>query len=128
MKKAIMAIANHPRRLITTIIASWLTAAFLFSLIESTSTLDALYWSMTTMSTVGYGDLSAATAAGKIMTIIFQAWSIFVIVPCAIAGILDAVRIDEQKYTHAEQEWVENSLKAIATKQGVNLPEPPSDY
>lgn len=120
--------ANNVRLLVIVIVVSWLVAALGFCIIEGASILDGLYWAMTTMSTVGYGDLSPATAFGKVWTIAFQAWSIFYLVPCAVANIIDRVRVDEAKFTHAEQEWQEQTLKAIADQIGVRLADSPEDY
>lgn len=128
MVKFIKRMANEPKVLILTVLGSWILAGSLFALAEGTAILDGLYWSMTTMSTVGYGDLSAAHWYGKVFTIAFQAWSIFVLVPCAVANIIDSVRIDEHKQTHAEQEWEFAAIEKIASAVGVTLPEQPEDY
>ena len=128
IRKPIIRMANNPRLLLVGVVLTWLVAATLFALVEQTSLVDGLYWSMTTMSTVGYGDLSPATTLGKFITIAVQAWSIFVLVPSAVANIIDSVRIDEAKFTHAEQEWQEHAIKEIAKANGVTLPESPSDY
>lgn len=117
--------ANHPRTLVLAVLGSWLIAAALFALIESTNVFDALYWSMTTMSTVGYGDLSASHWAGKVLTMLFQMWSIFVLVPCAVANIIDSVRVDEHKMTHDEQEWLFARIEELA---GEDCPPQPKDY
>lgn len=117
--------ANHPKTLVWAVLGTWIVAAALFAVLESTSILDALYWSMTTMSTVGYGDLSASLWYGKVLTIAFQAWSIFVLVPCAVANIIDSVRVDEHKMTHEEQEWL---FKNIETLVGEDCPPQPNDY
>jgi voltage-gated potassium channel len=121
MRRIISACANNGRWLFVLIVGSWLIASALFGLIEGKSVVDSLYWAMTTMSTVGYGDLSPATTLGKFVTIAFQAWSIFMLVPCAVAHVIDKIRRDEHKFTHAEQEWQEDTLSAIAESLGVGV-------
>lgn len=44
---------------------------FFYRYAEGWSTLDAFYFSVTTLATVGYGDLAPATSLGKIFTIIY---------------------------------------------------------
>jgi len=49
--------------------ALWIVATLLFHLCEHVSLFDAFYWSVTTTTTVGYGDIVARTAIGKIASI-----------------------------------------------------------
>ncbi len=42
-----------------------------YVLVEGWSILNAMYFSVITMSTVGYGDIAPITAAGKVFTMIF---------------------------------------------------------
>lgn len=44
---------------------------FFYRYAEGWSTLDAFYFSVTTLATVGYGDLAPATSLGKIFTIVY---------------------------------------------------------
>lgn len=120
--------ANNFGHLVLLVVFSWLLAAILFAAIEHTSIIDSLYWAMTTMSTVGYGDVSAASLAGKILTIVFQAWSIFYLVPCAVANVIDSVRVDRDQFSNDEQLWTEDSIKKIAAQLGVALNETPPDF
>jgi voltage-gated potassium channel len=53
---------------------TWLTSAVLFTMVEDvgphgrvSSFFDALWWSLATITTVGYGDLFPVTAAGRIV-------------------------------------------------------------
>jgi len=45
--------------------------AFFYTFLEGWSYLDALYFSVITATTVGYGDFVPITSAGKIFTIIY---------------------------------------------------------
>ena len=46
-------------------------AAMFYWLVEGWAFLDALYFSVVTIATVGYGDLTPQTIAGKIFTILY---------------------------------------------------------
>jgi len=62
-----------------------LATAF-YRIVEGWSLLDAAYFSVATIATVGYGDLAPQTALGKIFTIgIFAGIGIFVAAVTAIA-------------------------------------------
>ena len=42
-----------------------------YSLVEHLSPVDALYFSVCTLTTVGYGDFSPQTTAGKLFTVVY---------------------------------------------------------
>jgi len=48
-----------------------LSGTVFFTLVEGWSILDSFYFSVTTLTTVGFGDPAPATAAGKIFTILY---------------------------------------------------------
>lgn len=51
-------------------------SAFLISYLEDKSLADALWWSIVTVTTVGYGDISPATAAGRVIAVILMIFGI----------------------------------------------------
>jgi voltage-gated potassium channel Kch len=61
-----------------------------YTQVEGWSYLDALYFSVITMATIGYGDLSPVTTSGKIFTMFFALVSIgiFVSLAAKIGAIL----------------------------------------
>ena len=50
---------------------SWLVGTFAFHWLEGWSYLDALYFCVISLATVGYGDLTPTTPEAKILTIIY---------------------------------------------------------
>ena len=59
------------RVLLALVISLLLSGTVFFTLVEGWSVLDSLYFSVTTLTTVGFGDPAPATAAGKIFTIVY---------------------------------------------------------
>lgn len=120
--------ANTPRLLALGVFLTLTIAALAFMALEGTSVLDGFYWASTTITSVGYGDLSPATWGGKVMTIVFQLWSLFVLLPCAVANIIDSVRVDEHKMTHQEQEWLFGEVTKISLVHGIQPAPQPHDF
>jgi voltage-gated potassium channel len=60
-----------------------------FAHFESISIFDGMYWANTTVNTVGYGDVSAQTDAGKLLSMVLQ-WTGNVILALLIGGVAAA--------------------------------------
>ena len=87
---------------------TWITSAVLFTIVEDvgphgriSSFFDALWWSLATITTVGYGDVFPITAAGRIVggfTMVVGI-STFAIITAKVAEFL--VRGDIEKESDA---------------------------
>lgn len=60
-------------------------ATFVYYFVEGWSLLDSVYFSVMTISTVGYGDITPVTAFGKIFTILYVLCGLGVFVAAATA-------------------------------------------
>jgi voltage-gated potassium channel len=59
------------RTLLALVVTLLLSGTVFFTLVEGWSVLDSLYFSVTTLTTVGFGDPAPATAAGKVFTMVY---------------------------------------------------------
>lgn len=89
-------------------------------LVEGSSFFDGIYWTITTMTTVGYGDMSPDSLAGKVATSALMLWSIFALVPLIVGNIVTKLIHNPHEWTHDEQEYVKDMLQQIAHQQANN--------
>ncbi|MFM2414884.1 MAG: hypothetical protein RI911_577 [Candidatus Parcubacteria bacterium] len=59
---------THMRTLLSWSVATVISGTILFRFVENWTWMDALYFSVVTMATVGYGDHVPVTTLGKILT------------------------------------------------------------
>lgn len=85
------------RSVVRLAVALILMATAFYWLVEGWSLLDAAYFSVVTIATVGYGDFAPQTAIGKIFTIcyIFGGLGIFV---AAVTALAHAILRAEQPH------------------------------
>ena len=72
-----------------------LGAGGLFALFEGYSLVDGLWWTVVTLTTVGYGDLSPATAGGRATAVVLMVTSIGVV--SSITANIAAFFIEEDE-------------------------------
>jgi hypothetical protein len=66
------------------------TGTVFYTLVEGWSPLDSLYFCVTTLATVGFGDLTPQTDLGKLFTILYILSGISLVVAFANAVLKDA--------------------------------------
>jgi len=74
------------RSLVFLVLITLLGGTVFYSQVEGWSVVDALYFSVTTLTTVGLGDLAPKTTIGKIFTVIYIFAGLSIIL-----GFIDAV-------------------------------------
>lgn len=73
----------------------------------------ACYWAITTMTTVGYGDVSPVTTQGEFISNVLMLWSTFFLLPIAIGHIIGSLLRDRDKFTDDEQEQLKADVAEI---------------
>jgi voltage-gated potassium channel len=127
-RNLLLTLANTVPALVATMVGSWFLAASAFALAEpDVGLVDGMYWSVVTMTTTGYGDLSPATAAGKITAIVMMLWSVFFLLPAAVAHIVTRLIQDRNLFSHEEQEQLKAAVDEIhawmAEQRGREIPD-----
>ena len=88
-------------------------AAAGFAFFEGKSFGDALWWSVVTTTTTGYGDISPQTLGGRVMAGFVMLTAILFVLPLLIGRIAMAMIENRDAYTHEEQEAMKAELVAI---------------
>ena len=117
MKSILLYVANRIWLILLIYLASLILGASLFAVAENKSFFDGLWWASVTALTIGYGDLSPATAAGRAVGIALGHFWIFLIIPMIIANILMHLIEDRNAFTHEEQIEIIERLKRIESRQ-----------
>lgn len=93
------------RTILTMTIAIILFATLIYMLIEGWGPIDALYFTVMTISTVGYGDITPETNLGKLFTVVYviSGMGIFVALVTRIANTMLRQSVDEfEKFEEAK--------------------------
>ncbi|HEX6474195.1 MAG TPA: potassium channel family protein [Candidatus Limnocylindria bacterium] len=78
------------------------TGTVFYSLVEGWDPLDALYFSVISLATVGYGDLTPTTALGKVFTIFFVLAGVGVLVVFVSEVARATIRRTEERVEERE--------------------------
>jgi len=97
--------------------------AVLFMLIESVNFIDSVYWSFITSLSVGYGDISPVTVAGKILAIVMAASVLLVVVPLLVGIFVSNAIEDPNEFDHTEQERMEAKLNILLAQHDISVDE-----
>lgn len=113
MKNYLYSYCNSIQMIARLYLASILLAAVLFSVVESKSLVDSIWWCFVTSLTIGYGDIAPVTIAGRIIGVVFGHFWVFCIIPMIVANILMKAIKDENEFSHSEQEQLKSDVAQI---------------
>lgn len=77
---------------------------------------DSLWWSIVTGFTVGYGDQYPTTLGGRVVGSLLIISMVLFLVPLITARMATYLIVNNDAWTHAEQEQIKDDLQAIRRK------------
>lgn len=80
---------------------------------EGLSPQDSLWLVFVTATSTGYGDFSAKTELGRVISVLLMHATLFFIIPLIVAHLISAAVQDSNKFTHEEQEEIKQKLNKI---------------
>ena len=113
MKKFLLHIANRIWLILAIYLVSLVLGAAVFAAAEGKTFADGLWWACVTALTIGYGDLTPVTPAGRLAGILFGHFWIFMVIPMIIANIIMHLIEDKNEFTDEEQKEMMQRLKHL---------------
>ncbi len=112
-KYSFVRVANSPSLLLLMFVVVMVVASVLNGIFEHAGFLDSLYWSIVTATTLGYGDFSPHSTAGKVMTSALIMATVFLFIPTITANLASKLIVNRDAFTHEEQEEIKGALREI---------------
>ena len=113
VRRILSNIINSNRNLAITFGVIIFSAAILYSISEKTPFLDALWWSIVTATTVGYGDSFPQNMLGKLTAIVLMLSMVLLIIPAITARMASGLIVNHDAFTHTEQEELKQGIRKI---------------
>jgi hypothetical protein len=113
------------RALTVSVVLTLSVGTLFYRLVEGWSWLDSLYFSVITLTTVGYGDLAPSKPASKVFTILFIFAGIGILM--AFLDTLARVRMERRRKRRGRGEWdgEDGRMDWVASKEAVESNEIP---
>ncbi|WP_330164991.1 potassium channel family protein [Catellatospora vulcania] len=107
-------LTNSPKALVFSYLLLILASSGIYWLVEDGKTPgDALWWSVVTASTVGYGDTYPETWQGRVMAGLLISVMVLFVIPLITAHFASKLIVDNDAFQHEEQEEIKNQLRQI---------------
>ncbi|WP_083671893.1 potassium channel family protein [Sphingomonas montana] len=102
--------------LLTLYIGCIFAASAVFAQVEGKPFGEALWWAFVTAMTIGYGDIYPVTVAGRIVGIALMHIVPLFIIPLITARMASRLIVDNDAFTHHEQEEIKALLRRVDAK------------
>ena len=113
IRRVLSKIINSNKNLTITFGLIIFSSAMSYSISEKTTLLDALWWSIVTATTVGYGDSFPHNMLGKITAILLMLTMVLLIIPAITARMASGLIVNNDAFTNSEQEELKQGIKRI---------------
>jgi voltage-gated potassium channel len=128
--RAVVWLANSPRTLVLAYGILLVVCGLIYHFVEHRSIGDSVWWAVVTASTVGYGDISPTTGAGRVLAGVLISIMVLVVIPLITAHFASKLIVDQDAFRHEEQEELKNNLRRVrvlleelAEREGVTVPD-----
>lgn len=118
--------ANSLGRIVVGFILNLIGIAALYSYFENRS-FESLWWAVVTATTTGYGDIAPTTFIGRLLAAELMLSSVIFFLPMIVVHLYDRYVRNKNQFSHAEQEWIMDTVKRIAAELKIETLPLPAD-
>jgi voltage-gated potassium channel len=113
LRRLLSKIINSNKNLSITFALIIFSSAVAYSISEKTTLLDAIWWSVVTATTVGYGDAFPQNLLGKITATVLMLTMVLLIIPAITARMASGLIVNNDAFTDVEQEELKQGIRKI---------------
>jgi voltage-gated potassium channel len=111
-------VANSPRLLLLSFAGVVVASSIAYAIVEDATFINAVYWSLVTATTLGYGDFAPHSTAGKVLTAVLICLTVFIFIPTITANLAAKLIVNRDAFTHDEQEEIKGALRRLEAHFG----------